>query len=70
MAKRANSARPGKEDAMKRFPMIVAVAGLCLAAAACQSPQQKIASKTAQTLPMYNWDWGPWTGWPYGWYYY
>jgi hypothetical protein len=47
---------------MKRFPMIVAVAGLCLVAATCQSPQQKIASKTGQTMPMYNWDWGPWTG--------
>jgi len=30
---------------MKRFPMTVAVAGPCLAAAACESPQQKIASK-------------------------
>ena len=24
---------------------------------------------TAQEMEMYSWDWGPWGGWPYGWYY-
>ena len=24
---------------------------------------------TAQTMEMNSWDWGPWGGWPYGWYY-
>jgi hypothetical protein len=24
---------------------------------------------TAQEMEMYSFDWGPWGGWPYGWYY-
>ena len=24
---------------------------------------------TAQDMEMYSFDWGPWGGWPYGWYY-
>ena len=24
---------------------------------------------TAQEMDMYSFDWGPWGGWPYGWYY-
>ena len=25
---------------------------------------------TANEMAMDSWDWGPWGGWPYGWYYY
>ena len=25
---------------------------------------------TANEMAMNDWDWGPWGGWPYGWYYY
>lgn len=34
--------------------------------------QKQVADEqlmAAQTMEMYDWDWGPWGGWPYGWYY-
>ena len=34
-----------KEDVMKRFGTTVAALGLCVAAAACQNPQQVVAGK-------------------------
>jgi hypothetical protein len=137
-----------KEDVMMRIGTTLAALGLCVAVAACQSPQQKIANKedmmtaagfkfvpantpqrqanfkllpahkfarqikdgrvfyvypdptvcvclyvgdqnayatyrknmfdkqladeqqmTAQDMEMYSFDWGPWGGYPYGWYY-
>jgi hypothetical protein len=136
------------EDVMKVLGTTLAALGLCVAVAACESPQQKVAGKedmmtgagfkfvpantparqqsfrqlpphkfsrqirngqvfyvypdptvcvclyvgdqnayanyrknmfdkqladenamTAQEMEMYSWDWGPWGGWPYGWYY-
>ena len=35
--------------------------------------QQNLADEqamTAQTMEMNDWDWGPWGGYPMGWYYY
>jgi hypothetical protein len=35
--------------------------------------QQNLADEqamTAETMEMNDWDWGPWGGYPMGWYYY
>ena len=35
--------------------------------------EKKLADENAMTaneMAMDSWDWGPWGGWPYGWYYY